>query len=314
MATILITGGTGLVGKRLTEMLLEKGHSVIIMSREKKASQQEHVFYAVWNVEKQVIDVDAVRKADYIIHLAGAAVVEKRWNDARKKEIVDSRTKSSALIVKALKENTNQVKAVISASAIGWYGADSLSPALSKREGVKGFHEEDKPATDFLGETCRLWEESIEPVTQLAKRLVKLRIGIVLAKEGGVLKEFMNPIKFGVAAILGSGKQMISWIHIDDLCSMFIKAMEDNNMRGSYNAVAPTPVSNKQLTLSLAEKMRGKFFIPVHAPTFALKIALGEMSIEVLKSTTVSSDKIKRAGYHFMYPALDDALNNLLGK
>jgi uncharacterized protein (TIGR01777 family) len=307
MAIVLITGGTGLVGKRLTNMLLAKGHEIIIMSREKKDSQQEHVSYAVWNVEKQTIDVDAISKADYIIHLAGAAVVEKRWSDKRKQEIVDSRTQSSALIVKALKENANQVKAVISASAIGWYGPD---PSTHK----DGFHEEDKPAIDFLGETCRLWEESIEPVTQLGKRLVKLRIGIVLAKEGGALKEFMNPIKFGVAAILSSGKQIISWVHIDDLCSMFIKAMEDTNMHGSYNAVAPAPVSNKQLTLSLAEKMRGKFFIPVHAPTFALKIALGEMSIEVLKSTTVSCDKIKKAGYNFMYPALDDALNNLLEK
>lgn len=307
MPTILITGGTGLVGTRLTELLSAKGHQIIILSREKKTSPSPNVSYAVWHVDKQTIDQDAISRADHIIHLAGAGVAEKRWTEKRKEEIVNSRTQSSALLVKALKENANQVKTVVSASAIGWYGPDPSAHA-------DGFHEEDKPSHDFLGGTCKLWEESIAPVEQLGKRLVKLRTGIVLAKQGGALKEFMNPIRFGVAAILGSGKQVISWIHIDDLCNLYIKAMEDNSMQGSYNAVAPSPVTNKQLTLLLAGKMRGKFFIPVHAPTFALKIALGEMSIEVLKSTTVSCEKIKKAGYRFMYPALDDALKQLLEK
>lgn len=307
MATVLITGGTGLVGKQLTRILVAKGYEVIVLSREKRISNQPNISYAVWNVQAETIDVDAIAKADYIVHLAGAGVVEKRWNDKRKQEIVDSRTKSSALIVKALNENANQVKAVVSASAIGWYGPD---PSNNK----EGFIETDEPYNDFLGETCKLWEESIEPVTQSGRRLVKLRTGIVLSKDGGALKEFMNPIKFGIAAILSSGKQMVSWIHIDDLCSMFIKAIEDERWEGSYNAVAPTPISNKQLTFSLAGIMRGKFFIPVHVPSFVLKIMMGEMSIEVLKSTTVSSHKIKTAGYHFMYPAVDEALKQLLGK
>jgi len=307
MQTVLITGGTGLVGKQLTKMLLAKGYEVIIMSREKKVSQQQNVSYAVWNVEQQSIDINAIAQADYVVHLAGAGVVEKRWNDKRKQEIIESRTKSSALIVKALKENANKVKAVVSSSAIGWYGPDPSTH-------VNGFEEVDEAHDDFLGETCKLWEESIEPVTQLGKRLVKLRTGIVLSKDGGALKEFMLPIKFGIAAILGSGKQMVSWIHIDDLCNIFISSIENGNLQGSYNAVAPNPVSNKELTLSLATIMRGKFFIPIHVPSFVLKIMMGEMSIEVLKSTTVSCHKIKTAGYKFMYPAVDDALKQLLAK
>ncbi len=276
MPTALITGGTGLIGKQLTNMLVKKGYEVIIMSREEKLGTQQHVSYAVWNVEQQTIDMDAVNKADYIIHLAGAGVAEKRWTEKRKEEIVGSRTKSSALIVKALGGGSNKVKAVIAASAIGWYGPD---PSTHK----EGFEEMDAPYNDFLGETCKLWEESMEPLTKLSKRLVKLRTGIVLSKEGGALKEFMLPIKFGIAAILSGGKQMISWVHIDDLCRMYIDAMENENMQGCYNAVAPVPVSNKQLTFALAKKVRNKFFIPIHVPSFILKIVLGEMSIRSIK-------------------------------
>ena len=306
MSTVLITGGTGLVGTRLTQLLVAKGYDVIIVSRHAAQNNSApKVTYAKWDIEKQTIDADAIAKADHIIHLAGAGVAEKRWTDKRKKEIVDSRTQSSALIVKVLKENSNHVKAVISASAIGWYGAD---PATHK----DGFEETDEPETDFLGETCRLWEESIEPVTQLGKRLVKLRTGIVLGKGGGALQEFMKPIKFGVAAILGSGNQVVSWIHIDDLCNIYIAAIENPNIQGCYNAVAPSPVTNKQLTVALAKEMRGKFYVPIHVPSFVLKIVLGEMSIEVLKSARVSCNKIKTAGFSFGYPAVDDALKQLL--
>ncbi len=307
MRTVLITGGTGLVGSRLTQLLMAKGYDVIVMGRHlKKNDAVNRLTYAVWDIEQQTIDLAAIAKADYIVHLAGAGVAEKRWTEKRKTEIVDSRTQSSALLVKALKENSNQVKAVISASAIGWYGAD---PAIHK----DGFKEDDEPVTDFLGETCRLWEASIEPVTELGKRLVKLRTGIVLGNGGGALQEFMKPVQFGVAAILGGGNQVISWVHIDDLCNMYIAAIENANMQGSYNAVAPAPVNNKQLTVALAKKIRGKFYVPIHVPSFVLKMVLGQMSIEVLKSTTVSSSKIQAAGFSFAYPTVDDALKQLIG-
>jgi uncharacterized protein (TIGR01777 family) len=307
MATVLITGGTGLVGKRLTEMLVSKGYEVIIVTRQIPLTAQKNIQYALWNVEAGQIDSDAINKSDYIIHLAGAGVADKRWTNKRKKEIVDSRIKSCELLVKALRTNENKIKAVISASAIGWYGPD---PSLHEN----GFDENDIANTDFLGETCKEWESSIQPTTLLGKRLVILRTGIVLSKYGGALKEFLTPLKFGVAAILGNGKQKISWIDIDDLCSMYINAIENNNWHGSYNAVAPSPVSNKQLTLALAKKLRGKFFIPIYIPGFVLNFILGEMSIEVLKSCTVSSKKIQNAGYNFLYPTIESSLDHLLKK
>lgn len=306
MKTVLLTGGTGLVGRTLTHHLITKGYKVIILTRKMPAAAQEQVEYFTWNVSSQTIDVQAIQKADFIVHLAGAGVVDKRWTDAYKKEIKDSRTQSSALLVATLQNNTNKVKAVISSSAIGWYGADVISQGKQKR-----FVETDKPATDFLGETCKLWEESIEPVQQLVIRLVKLRTGIVLSNDGGALTEFKKPIKMGIAAILGNGKQMVSWIHIDDLCRMFIAAIENDLMIGSYNAVAPEPVSNKVLTMELATLMKGRFFIPAYVPAFVLKLMLGESSVEVLKSTTVSCEKIRQAGFTFLYPDIEHSLQQL---
>ena len=306
MATVLITGGTGMVGSHLTELLVTQGYEVIIVSRSKLVkSKHTSISYALWDVAAQTIDREAIEKADYIIHLAGAGVADQRWSDKRKQEIVESRTQSSQLLVKALSTIPNKVKAVVSASAIGWYGGDTVS---SLKE---GFREEDPADYEFLGETCRLWEESIEPITTLQKRLVKLRIGIVLSKDGGALAEFKKPLRGGLAAILSKGKQMISWIHIDDLCGMFVFALENNSVQGVYNAVAPEPVSNKTLTLTLARLMKGSFYIPIHIPSFVLKLMLGEMSIEVLKSATVSNYKIETAGFKFNFPSIEVALDNL---
>lgn len=305
MATVLITGGTGMIGRRLTQLLAAKGYEVIILSRQSPAPKPGAVSYANWDVNRQTIDKEAIAKADHIIHLAGAGVADKRWSKKRKQEIVNSRTESSALIVKALTENPNKVKTVVSSSAIGWYGADT---AKSRQN---GFSEEAPADTAFLGNTCRLWEESIDPVKELGKRLVKLRTGIVLSNEGGAFAAFKKPLKAGLATILGSGKQAISWIHVDDLCRMFIYAIEMEAMNGPYNAVAPHPVTNQYLTIALAKQMRGKFYIPVYVPAFVLKIMLGEMSIEVLKTTTVSCHKIQLAGFDFTYPTLEKAIAEL---
>jgi uncharacterized protein (TIGR01777 family) len=308
MTTVLITGGTGLIGRAITKALLDKNYHVIILSRDtgNRQSASGNLSYAQWNIKEQTLDKDAIAKADYIIHLAGAGVADKRWTKKRKQEIVDSRVKSGELIVKTLKENTNKVKAIISSSAIGWYGPDPAIP------NPHPFTEDDPPDDGFLGTTCLQWEKSLEPVTKLNKRIVMLRTGIVLSNEGGALKEFIKPLRFGVAAILGSGKQIISWIHIDDLVQLYITAIENENMNEVYNAVAPNPVSNKNLTLQLARVKMGKFFIPVHVPSFILKLILGEMSIEVLKSATVSCNKIHEAGFTFLYPTIDAALKSLV--
>jgi hypothetical protein len=209
-------------------------------------------------------------------------------------------------LVRSLKNIPNNVKAVISASAIGWYGPDPQLP------NPKPFTETDPPDNAFLGNTSQQWEGAIWPVADIEKRLVIYRIGIVLSNEGGAYAEFKKPLKFGVASILGNGKQVVSWIHINDLVQLFIEAIEKESLQGVYNAAAPQPVSNKELILAMA-KERGKFYLPVPVPSFALKIALGEMSVEVLKSATVSSKKIESAGFQFRYPRIEDAVRHLEG-
>ncbi len=304
MRTILITGGTGLVGKELIKQLVNKNYSVIVLTRKiPNESVLPKISYALWDVNKGTIDVDAIKKADAIIHLAGAGVMDKKWNEEYKKEIEESRTKSSALLVKTLAENEHNVKTIVSASAIGWYGADKIPNHY--------FTENEKADDAFLGEVCLKWEQSIEAAEPLGIRVCKLRTGIVLAKDGGAYAEFRNPLKFGVAAILSNGKQMVSWIHNADLCRLYIFALENENISGSYNAVAPVPVSNKTLTLEIAKKFRGKSFIPVHVPNFVLKIMLGSRSIEILKSATVSCTKIKDAGFTFLFPSVESAVNEI---
>jgi uncharacterized protein len=307
MPTVLITGGTGTIGKRLNELLIRKGYDVIILTRHisKATADESKTGYARWDIDKGEIDNEAVKKSDYIINLAGAGVAENRWTDERKREILESRIKTCSLLVKALKEIPNHVKAVISASASGYYGADNL---LSLND---GFTEDDRPSKDFLGDVCRQWEESIEPVAAIGKRLVILRTGIVLSKKGGAYTEFAKPLNFGIATILGNGKQIVSWIHEDDICNMYIHAIETDSMSGPYNAVAPHPVTNRELVLAIA-KARHKFYIPVHVPTFALKLRLGEMSVEVLKSANLSPAKIQKEGYTFLYPEIVSATQALL--
>jgi hypothetical protein len=307
METILITGGSGLVGRTLTDLLLKKGYQVIILTRKiTDKNPKPHLKYALWDIKKSFIDVQAIQTSDYIIHLAGAGVVDKKWTAAYQQEIVDSRVNSSSLIIQTLKNNPNKVKALISSSAIGWYGPDL---SLNHQ-----FVETEKNDDSFLGNTCKLWEDSVEPAQQMGIRVCKLRTGIVLSKEGGALKEFMKPINLGVAAILGNGKQMVSWIHIDDLCRMFLHAIENKEMSGSYNAVAPHPVSNKNLTLSLAKEIKGRFFMPSYVPSFILKLMMGKRSIEVLKSCYVSAEKISKSGFTFFFPSIEVALKDLFTK
>lgn len=301
MATVCITGGTGFIGTALSKHLSAKGHAIIILSRSANKKSDSSVTYMHWDPEAGTIDSNAIAKSDYIIHLAGAGVADKRWTKKRKEEIRNSRINGSALLVKALKETDNHVQAVISASGIGWYGPDK----------EKAFVETDPAYTDFLGSTCSDWENSIEPVIQLGKRLVKLRTGIALSNDGGALAEFKKPLRFGLASVLGTGNQVVSWIHLTDLIRLYEYAMENNQLSGVFNAVSPEPITNKTLILSLAEKIRGRAFITMPVPSAVLKLVLGEMSIEVLKSATVSAAKIRSTGFQFLYPSLKAALNEL---
>ena len=308
MTTVLITGGTGLIGTALCKMLTEKGYEVIILTRNKgqHTSDNPNVSYAEWDIPSQTIDAEAIKKADHIIHLAGANVGDKRWTKKRKKLIIESRTQSAALLVKAMQENENKVQTVITASGIGWYGEDH--PATLQRG---GFIETDPASEDFLGQVCVQWEQSLDPVTAMGKRLLKFRTGVVLSNDGGAIPAFKRPLRTGVATILGSGRQVISWIHIHDVCRLYLHALENKEMNGAYNAVAHQYVTNKTLMLALARRVRGKFFWSMHVPAFLLKLVLGELSVEVLKSATVNNEKTRHSGFKFLYPAIEAALNQL---
>jgi hypothetical protein len=310
MATVIVTGGTGLIGRALTTTLVAEGFEVIVFTRRlpvvhHPATKYSSVSFVHWNVEQGTIDRDSIAMADHIVHLAGANVGDKRWTARRKREIVNSRVKGGELLVKALREIPNKVQSVLSASGIGWYGPDTITSSQ------KGFTESDPPSHDFLGSTCRLWEESLEPVESLGKRLVIFRQGLVLSNDGGAFTKFKRPLRFGIAPILGSGRQRLSWIHIEDLCRLYAWALK-NDMKGVYNAVAPNVTTNKHFTLQLGRSLRGRFFIPVFAPSFLLKMVFGELSIEVLKSATVSGERIRAAGFQFLYASIEAAFDNLI--
>lgn len=294
---ILITGASGLVGSQLTEMLLQKGYQVVHVGRTKRAGK---VPAFVWDVAKQEFDIEALAGVDTIINLAGAGVADKRWTDSRKHELLESRTKSLALLYKTLSVNNHQVTAVISASAIGYYGF----------VGDDVFTEDSKPGTDFLATLTQLWEAEADKLNTLNIRTVKLRIGIVLSDKGGALNEMAKPVQMFVGSPLGSGKQYLSWIHIDDLCAMFLKATTDENLRGAYNAVCGDWVTNKEMTKAIG-KVLSRPVWPVHIPAFVLKLILGEMANIVLQGSKVSADKIKQTGFNFTYTKIDDALKSL---
>lgn len=293
-----------MIGTAVTKELAGLGYRIIILTRDpSRFRNTDQIRYAGWDPSAQTIDVGAIQDADYIIHLAGANVAEGRWTKKRKEEIVDSRVESGQLLVKAMSENTNHIKAMISSSAIGYYGPDPEIP------NARPFKETDPPYHDFLSSVVEKWEAAIALVKQQNKRLAILRTGIVLSNEGGAYAEFKKPLRFGIAAVLGSGRQVVSWIHIKDLVRMYIRAIENESMEGIYNAVAPVPVTNRQLVLSIARQKRN--FISVHVPSFVLKTILGEMSIEVLKSATVSAVKIQEAGFDFQYANVEAAVKQL---
>ena len=298
---ILITGGTGLVGSRLTEMLLNKGFEVSHIGRTKKAGR---VPSFVWDIKQKKFDAHALKGVNTIVHLAGAGVADKRWTTARKKEILGSRIESTKLLFETLKTTSNEVNTVVAASAIGYYGFGM---------GEETVEEDSKPGTDFLAQVTKQWEAHVDKIGTLGIRMVKLRIGIVLSEKGGALAEMAKPIKLGAGAALGSGKQYLSWIHLDDLCEMFIKAIAAENMNGAYNAVGTGWVTNQEMTKAIAHILKKPLLLP-SVPGFVLKIILGEMADMVLNGSKVSSKKIQKTGFSFQYTSLDDALKNLLQK
>jgi uncharacterized protein (TIGR01777 family) len=296
---ILITGGTGLIGARLTELLLQNGYSVAHLGRTGKSSS---VPSFRWDIENRFLDEKAFHNVDTVIHLAGAGVAEKRWTRNRKREILESRTKSTRLLFDTLAKIQHSVNTLISISAIGYYGFD------------KGdvFIEESPAGNDFLANVTRQWEEEADRITGLKIRVVKLRTGVVLSAKGGALKELAAPVKYFVGVPLGTGNQIISWIHIDDLCGIFIKALTDKSIQGVYNAVAPNPVTNREMTKAIGAILNKPVFLPA-VPAPVLKLMLGEMAEIVLNGSRVSPKKIQRDGYIFKFTSLKLTLHDLLG-
>lgn len=296
--TVLITGGSGLVGTRLSQLLLDAGYQVIHLGR-KKARKGSIITYQ-WNIAEKTIEVEALLRADHIVHLAGAGVVDARWTPARKAEIISSRVDTATLLIEQLKQNNLAPKTWVSASAVGYYG----------NRGQELVDETAAPGNDFLAEVCKAWETAVQPVRQLGTRLVINRIGIVLSTQGGALPQTAKPIQFGIGASLGDGTQFVPWVHIDDLCRQFIFAIQNPKLEGIYNATAPTPVTNKELTESIAEAL-GKKTIPAPAPAFVLRLAMGEMADAILGGQRTSSMKIQDAGFTFQHPILVPALKDV---
>lgn len=295
---VLITGGSGLVGTKLTAMLLEQGHQVSHLSRNPRKKEGVEVYK--WDVGKQEIAKKAIETADAIVHLAGAGVADKRWTAARKKEIMDSRVDSGKLLVRSLKQTEHSVKTFVSASGMAYYG-DSTE---------KVFSEKDPLGEGFLAKVSERWEAASEPIEWLGIRRVVLRISIVLDKDGGALPKMAQPIKLGAGNYLGDGKQIYSWIHMNDMCRMIVYTLENDSVKGTFNAAAPEHLSNKEFTKELAKALN-RPFIPVPVPKMALKILLGQMAETVLGSTAISPNRIIEEGFTFDFPKLRGALEEI---
>ncbi len=303
MKRVGITGGTGFVGRHLTALLIRKGYEVVVFTtRVAKKKAKKHIAYAHWNPKTGACDLNAIKSVDVIVNLAGEGIADKRWREKRKNEIRDSRVKTTDFLVTHINEYAPACKTLITASATGFYGADNHYS--------ESFTEMAPPATDFLGETCRQWELASEKLNKGVRRVV-LRFGIVLGKESGAFPQLANPMSYGVAPVLGSGGQVVSWIEIHDLALLILFAIEHEELAGIYNAVAPGHVSHRQMMHTIAE-VKGGIKIPVHVPSALLKILLGALSTEVLKSCTVSSDKITNAGFVFEHPDIESAVKAIL--
>jgi len=302
MAKVLITGGSGLVGNRLTRLLLEQGNEVVHLGRTSYV-RKDGVPVFKWDYQEGTLDNKALEGVETIVHLAGAGVADKKWTSVRKQEIMDSRVLTAQLLYNVLVSQNHSVKAIISASAVGWYGDGDGQ--WQKEEQASG--------TGFLADTCRKWEAAILPFSRLGIRVCRMRIGIVLSAGGGALPQMDRPLRFGIGAYLGNGRQYFPWIHIDDVCEIFIMAIKKQDMQGAFNTVAPNPVTVRDFTKEIAAVLK-KPIVPFPVPAFALRLTMGEMADMLLFSNRASADKVVEAGYVFHFPDLHTALCALYGK
>ena len=298
--TVLIGGGTGLVGSRLSELLEAQNYQVIHLSR--KANPDARFPAYAWDVKNNTIDLEAIQEADYVVNLAGAGIVDKRWTAAQRKIIIDSRVNSTLLLKNAFQKANKTPKAFVSAAAIGYYG--NTGEALVS--------EETQPADSrFLSQSCVAWEKALDEVKNTGWRTARLRISIVLSTKGGALEKIMLPLKANIGGYFANGQQWYSWIHIDDMCNMFIHAIENDDFKGTFNASAPHPERNKPFTQKVASAMN-KTVLMAPAPAFAMRLAMGEMADTILNSNRISSKKVQKAGFKFLFPELEAAVSDLI--
>jgi len=301
METVCITGGTGLIGSNLMRILKLSAYRVLVLSRIKSDDPESILRH--WDIDKGIFDPEIAENTDHYVHLAGASVGDGRWTEQRKKEIRESRIKSTRLLYETIKKSKKRPKSFISASAIGVYGHDT--------GGILIDEDRVKPGDDFLATVTRDWEEEVNKIKALGVRVVILRIGLVLSYFGGVVPKLMKLTNLGLGAPIGSGEQYISWIHLDDTIDLIKYCIEYPNIEGTFNAVAPNPVTNKEFTKSLASVMDKPYFLPP-VPGFMLRLILGDKASLVLGGNRVSSKKIIKEGFEFKFDNLDDALYNIV--
>lgn len=287
--TVLITGASGYIGRHLQQKLAEKGYAIRTLTTQKINSNVEDCFY--WNPETGEVNKKAFESVDYIIHLAGASIGTHRWTEQRKKLITESRINSTKLLFNKIKLYKIPLKAFISASAIGYYGSVTNDTI---------FDEESPAADDFLGKVCMDWEIAASRFSNAGIRTVKVRTGVVLSKDAPALKKMLMPIKLGIGSPLGNGKQYMPWIHIDDLCNIYLRAIEDESFSGAYNAVAPQQITNREMMKTLAKIHHKPFMLP-SVPAFLLKLMLGEMAVIILKGSRVVPKRLIEEGFLFQH-------------
>lgn len=302
MSNIIITGGTGLIGKKLCEILLSKGHTITVLSRKSVSINSEKIKYSKWDPEKGIVDKNVISETDYIVHLAGENIGNGRWTSEKRKRIIKSRIDPLRLIEEVIANAEKKPKCLISSSASGFYGATTSD---------RIFFEDDSPGNDFLGNVCQQWEKAADSFENKGIRVVKIRTGIVLSKTEGAFKKMTLSRKFGFLITPGDGKQYLPWIHLDDLCSIYLRAIEDESIRGAINAVAPDHIKYSELNISIRNLMKIK--LPIFKiPAFLIKLVLGDASDLILKGSRISCDKITGKKFYFRYPEINKALKDLL--
>lgn len=299
---VLITGGSGLVGSRITRLLQDKNIEVVHLTR--TPSSKFGIKTYQWDWKKKEIDDNCLNGITDIIHLAGAGIADKPWTMNRKHEIIKSRVETANLIFQKIKETNHQLNSFISASGVGYYGAIDSDMF---------FTETDQPNDDFIAKSCIYWEKSADQFSELPTRVLKIRTGVVLDKDKGALPKIAKMINLGLGSPIGTGKQAMPWIHLEDIANLYVEVLLDNTYSGVYNAVAPQPVTNEEITKEIAAVLNRPLFLP-KVPAFVLRTIYGELSDIVLKGSNVSPKKLLNAGFEFQYPTLKEAIENIYKK